>query len=287
MSNAGPGRGQERPCLRPRCRPASPGRSVRRSPAARSAAGTLTCDFATLANAATRTITLTRATTAADCGPIPNTVTVAATNENTDTDQFSNTDSDTIVVQCPDLSVVKTGNGPLNAGQPATFTITVSNAGPGAATNATLNDQLPAGTWSLGGADAAACQISGSNLLTCAFDTIAAGGQKVVTVTTTTVPTDCPSIHNVVTVAASNEAPAATGNNTDDADIVVNCPDIQVVKDGNGPISAGDPATFTITVTNLGPGVASGVTLDDSSRPVRGHWAAPMRPRARSMAATS
>ena len=246
----------------------------------------LTCDFGDVANAGTKTITLTRTTTATDCGSIPNTVTVAASNENTDTDQFSNTSSDTIIVQCPDLSVVKSGDGGLSAGQTATFSITVSNAGPGAAADSTLSDQLPAGSWTLGGADAAACSVNGTNLLTCDFGTIAAGGQKVVTVSTTTVPTECPSIHNSVTVAASNEAPAATGNNSSDADIVVNCPDIQVVKDGNGrtrpvtPPSSPSPSPTTVRASR------SGSPRTTSSRPVPGRWAAPTPLRARSMAAT-
>ena len=119
-----------------------------------SASNLLTCDFGDVGNGGHRTITLTRATTADDCGSIPNTVTVAASNENTATDQFPNTDDDTIVVQCPDISVVKDGNGPLSAGQIATFSITVSNAGPGDANDVTLSDQLPAGTWTLGGNNA-------------------------------------------------------------------------------------------------------------------------------------
>ncbi len=232
-----------------------------------SGANLLTCDFGDIGSGGTRTITVTLTTTADDCGSILNEVTVSATNEPTN-DQFPNEDSDTIVVQCPDLTVVKTGNGPISAGQTATFTITVTNLGPGAAADATLSDQLPAGDWTLGGADAAACAISATNLLTCAFGTIDAPGQgldnvRVITVTKTSDAGDCDAIPNSVTVGASNEADEDTTNNDDDATIVVNCPDIQVVKSGNGPISAGDVATFTITVTNLGPGTAFDVTLSD------------------------
>src|SRR5439155_1420148 len=46
----------------------------------------------------------------------------------------------------PSLNVAKTPDGQtINAGDTATFTIVVSNAGPGAATSVTLNDPLPAG----------------------------------------------------------------------------------------------------------------------------------------------
>ena len=228
-----------------------------------SASNLLTCDFGDVGSGGHRTITLTRTTTADDCGSIPNTVTVAASNENTATDQYPNTDDATIVVQCPDISVVKDGNGPLSAGQIATFSITVSNAGPGDASDVTLSDQLPAGTWTLGGNNAGDCKIYDSNLLTCDFGTILSGGHRSFSVSKTTVAGDCPSIHNDVTVSASNEPEGKTGDNSDGADIVVLCPDIQVIKSGNGPVSAGQAATFSIEVKNLGPGLAMGVTLDD------------------------
>ncbi len=227
-----------------------------------SATNLLTCDFGDLADDATRTITLTLETTADDCGDILNTVTVSASNE-PENDQFPNTDNDTIIVQCPDLIVEKSGNGPISAGELATFTITVTNLGPGAAANATLTDQLGSGDWTLGGADAADCDISDTNLLTCDFGTIDAQDSRTFTVSKTSDAGDCDAIPNDVSVAASNEADEDTGNNDADASIVVNCPDVTVEKSGNGPISAGEVATFTITVTNLGPGEAFDVTLTD------------------------
>jgi uncharacterized repeat protein (TIGR01451 family)/fimbrial isopeptide formation D2 family protein len=225
-------------------------------------AGVLSCTIGTLAPGATFQVHLTGTTDAADCGTITNTASVAATNEAASA-TGNNSSTDSVVVQCPDVEVVKTGNGPIIAGQDATFTITLTNTGAGDAYDVTLQDQLPAGNWTLGGADAAECQIDGSNLLTCDFGTVESGDSRVITVTKTTVAGDCPSLHNEVTVGASNEPTGAGGDDTDDADIVVNCPDLEVVKDGNGPISAGEDAMFTITVTNHGPGAAFDVTLED------------------------
>ena len=225
-------------------------------------AGVLSCTIGTLAPGATFQVHLTGTTDAADCGLISNTATVAATNEPASATN-DNSSTDTVRVDCPDITVVKSGNGPLVAGQAATFTITLTNQGVGDAYGVTLTDQLPAGAWTLGGADAAACSINGSNLLTCDFGTVLDGGSRVITVTKTTEAGDCPSIHNEVTVGATNEAAANTRNNGDDADIVVNCPDLEVIKTGNGPISAGQDAVFTITVINHGPGAAFDVTLTD------------------------
>ena len=224
-------------------------------------AGTLNCSFGDLAVGEQKVIHVTGQTDAADCGTLPNTATVGATNEAT-AQQGNNTSSASIVVECPDISVVKSGNGPINAGDTATFTITLSNAGPGDAYGVTLSDQLPSGDWTLGGADSTDCAIDGSNLLTCDFGTVLAGDDRVITVSKASDAADCDAIPNTVTVAATNE-PAGTDGNTSQATIVVNCPDLEIVKDGNGPISAGEDAVFTITVTNHGPGVAYDVALED------------------------
>jgi uncharacterized repeat protein (TIGR01451 family) len=222
----------------------------------------LSCSFGDLAAGASKVVHVTGVTDAADCGTLPNTATVAASNEAT-AQGGNNSSNASIVVRCPDISVVKSGNGPISAGQTATFTIVLSNAGPGDAYDVTLTDQLPAGDWALGGADAASCDIDGSNELTCDFGTVLAGASRTITVSKTSEASDCDAIPNSVTVGASNEPAGATGNNDDDATIVVNCPDLTVQKSGNGPISAGENAVFTITVTNLGPGIAFDATLDD------------------------
>ena len=224
----------------------------------------LTCDFGDVADDGTRTITVSKTTTADDCGTIENDVTVSASNEDESDDQFPNSDDASIVVNCPDLEVVKSGNGPLSAGQIATFTITVTNHGPGTAYDVTLSDQLPSGGWTLGGANAADCDIDGANLLTCDFGDLADDASRTFTVSKTTDADDCGTIENDVTVSASNEDETSDQfPNSDDASIIVNCPDVTVLKTGNGTISAGELASFDILVSNLGPGTAFNVTLSD------------------------
>ena len=70
---------------------------------------------------------------------------------------------------------------------------------------------------------------------------------------------------NTAVVAATNEIPGATANNTDSDSVLVQCPDIKVTKDAdNSPISAGETASFTIKVENIGQGKAYDVTLTDT-----------------------
>lgn len=224
----------------------------------------LDCSFATLAAGGSKgPIHVVSATAKGDCGTIDNTATVSASND----DSVSN--GATVTVQCPDVSVVKTPhNGTVNAGQNAVFTIVVTNAGPGSATNVTLNDPLPAGyTWTLGGADKGSCSIDTApspDLLACAFGSVPANGTRTVTLTAPTTGRDCAVIPNTATVTASNEKTAGN-NNSDSAAIDVLCGNVGIVKTANpaGPVSAGSDIGFDIAVSNTGDGSAEAVHVTD------------------------
>ncbi|MEW6225853.1 MAG: hypothetical protein AB1627_14610, partial [Chloroflexota bacterium] len=224
----------------------------------------LDCSWATLAPGASATVRVSGTTSPEVCGSVPNTATVAADNEPAG-NAGNNVDDATVVVDCPDLAVTKSAvKTPVSAGDEAGFTITVSNLGPGTAHDVTVHDVLP------GSADwqttTPGCSIA-SGVLDCAFASLAAGAHIDIIVSGTTTAVDCPSIHNEVTVGAANEADDAEtqANNTDDADLAVLCPDIHVDKTADtSPISAGDTASFTITVTNDGAGNAYDVELHDA-----------------------
>jgi uncharacterized repeat protein (TIGR01451 family) len=244
-----------------------------------SAADVLTCNIGTIAgnpnfpNAApvNGTVTLTSATTSANCGEINNTGQITSNNDGTDTDPGQ------ITVLCPDVNVVKTPNdGQVNAGDPASFSIIVSNAGPGTATGATLSDPLPAGlTWALGsvsgdtsGVTCAVNGAPGTQTLACSdANGMAAGQSYTVTVTTTTSAAQCATYPNVATVDATNEpnTDAYTDDNTDPGAITVNCPDVQVLKVADAsPINAGDEIGFTVTIKNNGTGIARDAFASDT-----------------------
>ncbi|HJW76618.1 MAG TPA: DUF11 domain-containing protein, partial [Thermoleophilia bacterium] len=222
----------------------------------------LECSWASLAPGASATVRVSGTTSSEVCGSVPNTATVAAANEPAG-NQGNNSDDATVIVDCPDLQVVKSAvRTPVSAGDEAGFTITVTNLGSGTAYDVTVHDVLP------GSADwqttTTGCSIT-NGVLDCAFDSLAAGAHVDIIVSGTTTAADCPSLHNEVTVGASNEADDDLANNTDDADLGVRCPDIHVDKTAdNSPISAGDTASFTITVSNDGAGNAYDVELHDA-----------------------
>ena len=71
-----------------------------------------------------------------------------------------------------------------------------------------------------------------------------------------------------MTVDATNEsnAPQITGNNTDSATIVVDCPALGIDKDADhvDPVLIGSQIGFTVTIGNSGAGTAFGVTVSDT-----------------------
>ena len=236
------------------------------------AAGTLTCNFGTIAAGGTRTITLSRAVTIADCGTITNNVTVSTTFNgiNIDTDGSDNADQGTITVQCPNVSVTKVAEAdPINAGDTARFTITVSNTGPGSATGVTLLDTLPLPgglVWSIDSQTIGGCSIASGTLTCPAFD-LAAGQSRNVVISALTDEADCGTLTNTAVIAVGNGDTTPSDNSATDT-IEVRCPNLEIVKTADdGVISAGDTAGFTITVTNVAGaavGTAYGVTLEDT-----------------------
>ena len=221
----------------------------------------LTFGPATLASGASATVHVVRNSTPAECGVVPNTVTGFASNEPAASQP--NTANASVTVLCPDIHVSKTAaNTPISAGETASFVITVTNDGAGTAKGVTLTDTLPAGiSWD---ENSNSCSIT-SGILTCNFGDLASGASASVTISGTTTADNCGNVYNLASATASNESAADAQDNSDDATIVVNCPDISVTKTAdNSPINAGETASYTITVTNNGAGKADDVLLTDT-----------------------
>jgi len=220
-------------------------------------AGTLNCSFGNLAPGQTVTVKVKTGTSFALCGTYDNAAAQASA-----TNAPAVTDGGKVTCRKPNLTVDKTGNGPITAGQDASFTIAVGNSGPGKAKAVTLSDPLPGGTagpWVIGSQPAGnPCSIAGGSL-SCAFGDIAAGQQVLVTVKAPTNAIDCTTYDNLATAAGSNAQSVEDG-----ARIACQKPALGTLKTAvQATISAGDDAQFEITVSNAGPGTATNVTLSD------------------------
>jgi uncharacterized repeat protein (TIGR01451 family) len=175
--------------------------------------GTITCTNASLAPATTATFTIVVLVSGtAPLGPLSNTANVTTTSTDPTTPNTS-TASTTITAGSTDLSISKTPNqaGPYGTGSALTYTITVNNAGPSAASNVTVTDVLPAGT-TFGSATPSQGSCSGTTTVTCTLGTLNAAGSATIALTLT-----LPSAPGVVanTASVTTTSPEAnTANNS-------------------------------------------------------------------------
>jgi uncharacterized repeat protein (TIGR01451 family) len=230
-------------------------------------ATTVTSTITTLASGATVTFTI-NATAPTSGTSITNSATANPPAGTSDPNTGNNTGTATTTLLQPQLTVTKTATpNPFTVGQPASYTITVSNTGAGpTAGNITVADTLPAaitlqsasGTnWSCTGVSALSCTYTG---------TIAAGGSTTLTLNVT-VAAGAANANNSATASGGGDptCPAAsrcTGTTT----VPVNpSADIAVSKSvDNASPNVGENVTFTVTVTNNGPNNASGVAISDA-----------------------
>lgn len=240
----------------------------------------LSCSGITIAPAGSFSVTVKGVTDAGDCPSILNRATFGSGNDGSGASHPEGQGAQ-VTVLCPDVGVQKTAfASPINAGDEAHYTITVTAGGAGTSQNVTLHDDLPAvaGTWAAAiqspdGDDS--CSLVGLDL-DCSFGDMNPGDSKVVVLTYTTAAADCGTLLNDVFVSSdldTDQDAGLPGNQVLDVPITVNCGDLVIRKtpdlpaDPGGTVNAGGVATFTIEVENDGAGIARNVTLEDYTLP--------------------
>ena len=174
---------------------------------------------------------------------------------------------------------------PVIVGAQLTYTVTVTNNGPGVATNVTVTDQLSA-TANLVSVTPSQGTCSGTTTLTCPLGSLPSGGTATVTVVIT--PTFIGSLVSIASVAASQTDPTPANNSATITTTVVGAPSSFLVVNTNdsgaGSLrqaivnsnnSAGpDTISFAIgsgvqTITPLStlPTISEPVTIDATTQP--------------------
>jgi uncharacterized repeat protein (TIGR01451 family) len=185
-------------------------------------------------------------------------------------------DQDSITAQqSADLSLTKTvDDSTPDVGDTVTFTITVANAGPDAATNVSVNDVLPGGFSYAGGSITGgdARDDTGSPTLTWTIITLASGAS--VDLTFQAIVLASGNHTNTAQVmdadqfdpdsAPANDDGDQSEDDEDAATVALQVADLSLdktVNDTNPDV--GDTVTFTITVSNAGPDAAANVSVRD------------------------
>lgn len=177
----------------------------------------------------------------------------------------------TVLGQVADLGLTKTASAASPAvGSNVTFTLTLNNAGPNAATGVKVRDLLPPGltfvsaTPSIGAYDSATGVWDVSVLAASASATLSL-------VARVSQATAAP-ITNTAEVSASDQFdPNSTPNNgvageNDQASVTITPvpqADLAIVKVAPVELYPGQIATYVLRVTNLGPSTAAAVTVSD------------------------
>jgi uncharacterized repeat protein (TIGR01451 family) len=156
-----------------------------------------------------------------------------------------------------DLSVTKVDTpDPVNTGSNLTYTITVNNNGPDAASNASFSDTLPIGTTfaDLSAANGWSCTVperGDPGTVSCSNPSLAVGS-SVFTLTVAVAPNfPAGSIISNTATAASNTPDANSNNNSGSANTTVLSPaNITGTKSRSGGGSPGSTLTYLIILSN-------------------------------------
>ncbi|MBD5786577.1 DUF11 domain-containing protein [Cellulosimicrobium terreum] len=183
---------------------------------------------------------------------------------------FDNNRSDVPVriTRSADLVVTKAVDAEaVAAGEEATFTVSVTNAGPSDASDVVIDDALPAGTElvSAVGTDGLTCEESGGTI-TCTQDLLAPGASATATIVARVLPdTEPGALVNTATASSTTPDPEIGNNEASVTLGVFVLADVAVTKTvlTTAP-TAGQPVEFAIDVVNRGPQPAPHLVVSDS-----------------------
>jgi uncharacterized repeat protein (TIGR01451 family) len=179
---------------------------------------------------------------------------------------------DQVVEDSADLSVTKVDTpDPVIAGNNLIYTITVTNAGPSAASSVILNDTLPAGTMfvslaSPGGWSCTKPPVGSGGTVSCSNPSLAMGSAVFTLNVAVASSTPAGTVVSNTATASSETPDPNPGHESGTATTTVGASaDLSVTKvDTPDPVQAGNNLTYTITVTNAGPSAAASVILNDT-----------------------
>jgi fimbrial isopeptide formation D2 family protein/uncharacterized repeat protein (TIGR01451 family) len=232
-------------------------------------AGTEVCtDPAGLANGGTDTLNMTVAlASSVTVATLTNTATIGS--PTTDPTPGNNTSTDVAgTTRSADVSIVKLLTSALIAGDDATYSLQVSNAGPSdAAATLTVTDTLPGNEGFVSASGTGWVCGFASGTLTCARATalVAGASAGVITLTVSVAADVLPqTIVNTASVSGPTPDPNSANNISTVSNSSTTQADISIDKTDNGPFVSGDSYVYTLAVANLGPSdAASLITVTD------------------------
>jgi uncharacterized repeat protein (TIGR01451 family) len=226
----------------------------------------LTCTVGGVAANARRTETVTLLVDAGKTGTVSNDVQVSATTPDPNAANNAATLTTPVVISS-DLTISKQGTpDPVAPGALLTYTITTRNNGLSNGQGVVISDTLP-GQVAFQSYTATKGTCTGTHAITCTPGSVTPG--EIITVTLVgrvSTAASTGTITNTVSVLSTSPDPIPTNNSASDrTTIIVEGANLQISKhDLIDPVRAGNALTYTISVRNNGPAIATGVIVTDT-----------------------
>ncbi|MEM7093500.1 MAG: hypothetical protein AAF567_10900 [Actinomycetota bacterium] len=197
---------------------------------------------------------------------VTNTATV--TSDTTDPNVTNNDGSETTeIVRSTDVSIIKSGpTAVVSAGTDLAYTLTVTNVGPSTAKNTVVSDVLPTGTTLASAVASDGSTCAGDPLLTCDLGELDPTEVVTIDIVVSSDPTLTPATILTNAVSVTTDTPETSDtNNASSVDTPIDrVADLVITKDGPASIDAGEIVSFSVTVTNDGPSVATAPVISDN-----------------------
>jgi uncharacterized repeat protein (TIGR01451 family) len=229
------------------------------------AGGTVTWNVGTLANGASTSFEVTVEVDPGVTNDLSNTAAVTSSMFDPDPSNDEATEN-TAVTPSADLSIVKSSAASsANADSDITFTIVVTNDGPSTAEDVLVGDPVPDGTSFV---SASGGGVPFGNTVMWALGDLPPGGSATLHVTLHVDPETRGVLTNTAMTSSSTPDPDS-GDLEDSTTVDIEAPsdpstDLHLQKVANhARVEPGTTFDYTVTVSNRGPGVATGVVVRD------------------------
>src|SRR4029077_15061281 len=218
-----------------------------------------------IANTGSAGLTITARVT--QPGTVTNTASVTATDQ-PDPDLTDNAASVTLTTETiADLAVTKTLTGPAIPGLATTYSIVVTNLGPSPVIGSSVGDAFPvalvAPAWTCTADPGSSCAAASGTGNLATTVSLEAGDRVTFTVSTLIAANATGLLVNTATVTAPAGAvdPDPANNSATSTVSLPPSADLQITKAAPANAVAGTNIVYTITVTNVGPSDATGLTV--------------------------
>jgi len=225
----------------------------------------IVCTIGTLGIGQSATVTIT--VNADTIGSITNSGSVAANEFDPNTGNNATGTATIIVAAAANLSVAITDSpDPVGGGGPASYTVSITNAGPDNAASATVNLTMTNGSMTSASSAAFTCSGSATSKTCTALSPLAASTTATITVNVTA-PAASGTMSLTASASSATADPVGANNTATEITTVSETTDLSISKSGPSTVSAGGSVSYTIVVTNNGTANATNVVINDPTPP--------------------